>query len=349
MLYVHADGAIGRCLGPASAGSLAIGPGEGAAFAAAEPTAETPLALAVFRAHEGSTEPDGTEPLIGAVLVPAVAGDALTVTGAVPGYALPTIQEGDWIADVPLAGHMVGLRGPQGDPGPKGDKGDPGDPGPKGDPGDPGPQGDPGDPGPKGDPGDPGPQGAGGLPGEPGATGAKGDKGDKGDPGDPGATGAKGDQGDPGPNTVSGLIAIPNDGSIAVEGGDGTAASPLRLRARPLVDLGTWGTPTGAPAASGAQTRSKAAPVACQPLVLTLHADVNPAGVGGGAKVQVKVDGVDLLTTPAELAAGSTAAVVVSAGWAALSLLAGAKVQPHLSDVGADVRGLVIDLQGRAS
>lgn len=113
MPYTHADNAIARCLGPLSSGTLSVTSGRGAAFAAASPTADRPLALGVWRSASpppiDSLEPDGSEQLVGAVLVTGVSGDTLAVSGAVPGYSLPTIQAGDWIADAPLAVHLRSL------------------------------------------------------------------------------------------------------------------------------------------------------------------------------------------------------------------------------------------------
>ncbi|OJW11218.1 MAG: hypothetical protein BGO49_11165 [Planctomycetales bacterium 71-10] len=110
MPYATADNALARCLGPVASGSLAVTAGRGARFGAAGPTADAPLALGVWRSASpqpiDSLTPDGTEQLVGAVLVPAVSGDSLSVSGAVPGYALPTVQAGDWIADAPLAVHL---------------------------------------------------------------------------------------------------------------------------------------------------------------------------------------------------------------------------------------------------
>lgn len=138
MAYSHADGAIARCLGSVVAGSLSITLGKGSKFAAGSPSPSSPLALGVWRGTQpyivGDITPDGSEVLIGAVLVTGVSGDSLTVSGSPSGYASPTIQAGDWISDAPLAAHFdpSQLVGPKGE---KGDKGDAGATGANGSPG----------------------------------------------------------------------------------------------------------------------------------------------------------------------------------------------------------------------
>lgn len=147
--------------------------------------------------------------------------------------------------------------------------------------------------------------------------------------------------------SISGLIDVPTDGSIAIEGGSGTAASPYRLRARSLVCLGRWGTSTDVAGATGLMLRATSAPAACTPYKILIQAPTNPSGAGGGATVQVKVGGADLLTTAASLAAGSTAVLAVTSGWAISSIADGAQVQPSISAIGGDVRGLLVEVWGR--
>lgn len=183
--------------------------------------------------------------------------------------------------------------------------------------------------------GAPGPQGPQGDPGPAGAGGAKGDKGDK------------GDTGDAGPNTVSGLITVPADGSVKITG-LGTLASPYVLRACGLVKLGTWTTPIDGSPASGPMTQAEAVPVDAAPALVLIHAATNPAGAGGGATVQIKVGGANLLTTAATYAAATTSTTIVSTGFALATLAAGAKVLPELTgSLGADVRGLTVTVYGR--
>ena len=94
---------------------------------------------------------------------------------------------------------FTGLKGEQGNQGPKGDTGERGPQGiqgPKGDTGETGPQG------PKGDTGETGPQGP---KGDTGATGATGPQGPKGDTGETGAQGPQGIQGETGPQGPQGI------------------------------------------------------------------------------------------------------------------------------------------------
>ena len=165
--------------------------------------------------------------------------------------------------------------------------------------------------------------------------------------GAPGPKGDKGDTGDAGPNTVSGLITVPADGSIKITG-LGTLASPYVLRACGLVKLGTWTTPIDGSPASGPMTQPEAVPVDAAPALVLIHAATNPAGAGGGATVQIKVGGANLLTTAATYAAATTSTTIVSTGFALATLAAGDKVLPELTgSLGADVRGLTVTVYGR--
>lgn len=320
MPYSTADNAVGTVAVARSPGgpTLVLQSGGGAAFAAGAPTLGVPMPVAIFRG-----EPPA---LLGAVLVSAVAGDSMTVAGPVPGMVDPSIQPGDTAARVPLAADLAALwaaiEAVETTPGPKGDKGDQGDPGADGAKGDPGADGAPGSPG------TPGTNGADGLPG------AKGDKGDK------------GDAGDPGPNTIGGLIAMPTDGSIALESGDGTAASPYKLRATPEILLGHWRTPVGSAGASGDMDQAVPAPVALASIRVVVSAVTNPSGATGGASTQVKVAGAAVLASALALADGSLGPVEASKVGAVAK---GDLILPSLTATNSGVRGLLVSVYGRPS
>ena len=332
MPYLKIDGAVSNVVAY-STGVLLVLTGHGSRFAHpthGPPSPSRPLLLQV------GADPAG--PAEGYLECTGVVGDQLTVTllggyvqtgRAVAGGVVAAMLEAapDTIAGLIAEGANVTITG-------AGTEADPltiaatggGAPGPKGD---------------KGDTGDQGPQGPQGPQGDPGAGGAKGDKGDKGD------TGAKGDPGDAGPNTVAGLVAVPADGSIKITG-LGTLASPYVLRACGLVKLGTWTTPIDGSPASGPMTQAEAVPVDAAPALVLIHAATNPAGAGGGATVQIKVGGANLLTTAATYAAATTSTTIVSTGFALATLAAGAKVLPELTgSLGADVRGLTVTVYGR--
>ena len=323
MTPMKIDGAVSTVQAYAT-GTLTVQSGHGSRFA--HPTYGAPSASRPLYLQVGS---DATAPAEGYLKCTGRTGDQLAVE-LLSGYVLTgrTVAAGvvaamleaapDTIAGLVSAGANVAITG-------AGTEADPltiaatggGAPGPKGD---------------KGDTGDQGPQGPQGPQGDPGAGGAKGDKGDT---------------GDAGPNTVSGLITVPADGSIKITG-LGTLASPYVLRACGLVKLGTWTTPIDGSPASGPMTQAEAVPVDAAPALVLIHAATNPAGAGGGATVQIKVGGANLLTTAATYAAATTSTTIVSTGFALSTLAAGAKVLPELTgSLGADVRGLTVTVYGR--
>ena len=332
MTPMKIDGAVSTVQAYAT-GTLTVQSGHGSRFA--HPTYGAPSASRPLYLQVGS---DATAPAEGYLKCTGRTGDQLAVE-LLSGYVLTgrTVAAGvvaamleaapDTVAGLIAEGANVTITGAGteadpltiaatggGAPGPKGDKGDTGDQGPQGVQGPQGPQG------------DPGPAGAGG---------AKGDKGDK------------GDAGDAGPNTVAGLVAVPADGSIKITG-LGTLASPYVLRACGLVKLGTWTTPIDGSPASGPMTQAEAVPVDAAPALVLIHAATNPAGAGGGATVQIKVGGANLLTTAATYAAATTSTTIVSTGFALSTLAAGDKVLPELTgSLGADVRGLTVTVYGR--
>lgn len=130
---------------------------------------------------------------------------------------------------------------------------------------------------------------------------------------------------------------------------DSVAITAGVVRARPIVCLGRWGTPTDAAGATGLMTRDTSAPMACVPYKIRIKAPTNPSGAGGGATIQVKVDGSDLLTAAYSLASGTTAWVTVSSGFALSSIADGASVQPSISAIGGDVRGLIVEVWARGA
>ena len=340
MAYSYADNAKAKCLGPVVGGSLPITAGTGAAFAAGSPTPETPMPIVIFRRNPAAPWTDPPEP-VGTALVSGVDGDSLAIAGTLPGWPDEAPREGDavacvrtafdltelWRECVRLAGLIAAIPdGPQGEQGPKGEQGEQG---------------------PKGEQGEQGPQGIQGPRGEQGIQGIQGEQGDPGAPGSAGEKGDKGDQGDPGPNTVAGLIDLPTDGSIAIESGAGTAASPYKLRAVQEVLIARWRTPIDAAVAGGDFDQWASAPVAISSLRVIVTALANPAGATGGASVQIKVAGSSVLGSALALAAGSTGPSEDSASGSPIAAKGAAILPTVVGATGADVRGLLVSVYGR--
>lgn len=128
MSYTYAEVAA-AVASPRASGSpsLTVAPGQGAAFAAAAPTVDSPMPVVIFRSDPDAAAGSPHEP-IGGVLISGVAGDSLTVDGPLPGWNDAAVLAGDRVACVPTAFDLTALWAavaavPAGPQGPKGDQG----------------------------------------------------------------------------------------------------------------------------------------------------------------------------------------------------------------------------------
>lgn len=141
--------------------------------------------------------------------------------------------------------------------------------------------------------------------------------------------------------SIAGLIAVPTDGSILIESGAGTAASPYRLRAARRTTIG-WMVAADAAGATGDAADPVPAPYLCRMVSARMHCRTNPTLV---LTAQVKVAGSNHLATALSIAGGSTTPSERTSDFATPSIAKGAAIVPNWSALPSDARGVVITVE----